>query len=350
MTMPHALDSRRSFIKRAAALAAAATNPVRLAEGMPSVRASGPLVIASSNGSAAVARALEIIRSGGESLEAVIAGVNLVEEDPDDRSVGYGGLPNADGDVELDAAVIHGPTCRAGAVAALRGIKYPSRVARMVLERSDHVLLVGDGAQRFARMHGFSVENLLTDAARKVWVEWKENLSSGDDYISPQEAGDLGADFREAARHYGTIHCSAIDLSGDISSVTTTSGLAFKIPGRVGDSPIVGAGLYADNEVGAAGSTGRGEANLENLSCYLIVERMRGGDSPEDACLYACERIIRNTRLTRLLDGAGRPDFDVQFYALDRQGRVGGAELRDRGSQMAVGSAEGTRLVALAHP
>ncbi len=290
-------------------------------------------------------------QSGGEALEAAIAGVNLVEEDPADTSVGYGGLPNAEGVVELDAAVMHGPTCRAGAVAALRGVKYPSRVARMVMERSDHVLIVGKGAQQFARMHGFPVENLLTERARAEWVKWRENLSTDDDYVSPAEGTeDMGMEPTTSKRQHGTIHCSAMDLSGNISSVTTTSGMAFKIPGRVGDSPIIGAGLYTDNDVGSAGSTGRGEANLENLSCYLIVERMRAGDSPEDACLFACERIIRNTKLSRLLDASGRPDFNVQFYALDKRGRVGGAEVRGGGGTMIVGDADGVRSVDLAHP
>ncbi|MDX1740383.1 MAG: isoaspartyl peptidase/L-asparaginase, partial [Rhodothermales bacterium] len=176
-------------------------------------------------------------------------------------------------------------------------------------------------------------------------------LSDRDDYISPAEGSvDLGDGAPIQERDYGTIHCSAIDLGGNISSVTTTSGLSFKIPGRVGDSPIIGAGLYTDNEVGSAGSTGRGEVNLENLSCYLIVERMRTGDSPEDACLYACERIIRNTRLVRLLGSDGKPNFNVRFYALDRRGRVGGAELHDRGGTMIVGDADGARSIALAHP
>jgi N4-(beta-N-acetylglucosaminyl)-L-asparaginase len=342
-------ESRRVFIKKAAALAAVAATPAGIASAVPIAEPPGPLVVASGNGNAAVERALAIIKTGGESLEAVIAGVNIVEEDPDDTSVGYGGLPNADGEVELDSAVMHGPTCRAGGVAALKGIMHPSRVARMVLERSDHVLLVGQGAQRFARMHGFKVEDLLTERARKAWVDWKENLSTGDDYLPARSSNDVGLNARDVVRHHGTIHCSAIDLSGNISSVTTTSGLAYKIPGRVGDSPIIGAGLYTDNEVGAAGSTGRGEANLENLSCYLIVERMRAGDSPEDACLYACERIIRHTKLPHLLDDSGKPNFNVQFYALDKTGRVGGAEVRGGDNTFIAGDADGIRRVRLAH-
>ncbi len=348
-------NSRRDFLKKSAfAGAAAALMPgarvVGAAAPAPPRRAGGPVVIASANGLDTVAKALELINSGSDALDAVVAGVNLVEEDPEDTSVGYGGLPNADGVVELDSAVMHGPTGRAGAVASLQGIKYPSKVARLVLQRTDHVLLVGKGAQRFARMHGFPIEDLLTDRARERWVEWRETLSNRDDYLPPHDPADLdiGEDLVEIERHWGTIHCSAIDLAGNISSVTTTSGLAFKIPGRVGDSPIIGAGLYCDNEVGAAGSTGRGEANLENLSCFLVVERMRMGDSPEEACLYTCQRIAEHTRLARLQDEHGRPNFNVSFYAFNKQGEVAGARIRGEG-QMALADAEGPRLIDMAY-
>ena len=348
-------SSRRDFLKKSTLVgAAAALMPgARVVDasggGLPH-RAAGPVAIASGNGLGAVARAVEMIQSGGDALDAIIAGVNLVEEDPEDMSVGYGGLPNADGIVELDSSVMHGPTGRAGAVAALQGVKYPSKVARLVLQRTDHVLLVAEGAQRFARMHGFSIENLLTEEAREVWVEWRETLSNRDDYLPPHSPTDrdLGEAMQRNEEHWGTIHCSAIDLAGNISSVTTTSGLAFKIPGRVGDSPIIGAGLYCDNEVGAAGSTGRGEANLENLSCFLIVERMRMGDSPEQACLYACQRIAEHTRLARLQDDQGRPAFNVSFYALNKAGEVAGARIRGRG-RMAVADAEGARHIEMAY-
>ncbi|MFQ5571619.1 MAG: N(4)-(beta-N-acetylglucosaminyl)-L-asparaginase [Rhodothermales bacterium] len=348
--------SRRDFLKKstlvgaAAALMPGARVVGEAAAHVASRRIAGPVAIASGNGLGAVDKAVEMIQSGADALDAVIAGVNLVEEDPEDRSVGYGGLPNADGVVQLDSAVMHGPTNRAGAVAAIEGIKYPSKVARLVLQRTDHVLLVGKGAQRFARMHGFPIENLLTDEAREVWVRWRENLSNQDDYLPPHSIDDrdIGMDLREIEHTYGTIHCSAIDLSGNISSVTTTSGLSFKIPGRVGDSPIIGAGLFTDNEVGAAGSTGRGEANLENLSCFLIVERMRMGDSPQEACLYACKRIANHTRLARLQDDQGRPSFNVSFYALNKQGEVGGARIRGAG-RMAVADADGARMMEMAY-
>ena len=345
-------SSRRNFLKKSAfASVAASVLPAGASKVYSgTISFEGPVVISSGNGRNAVAEAMRLIENGADALDAVIGGVNLVEEDPADMTVGYGGLPNADGVVQLDSAVMHGPTGRAGSVAAIEGIKYPSKVARLVLQRTDHVLLVADGAQRFARMHGFAVENLLTERARRAWVKWVETLSNRDDYLPPHSVDDteIGANLDDVVRHYGTIHCSAIDLSGNISSVTTTSGLAFKIPGRVGDSPIIGAGLYCDNEVGAAGSTGRGEANLESLASFLIVERMRSGDSPQDACLFACQRIANLTKLARLRDEEGRPNFNVRFYALNKSGEIGGAEIRNTGGKMAVADKNGVRMVELA--
>ncbi|HVR36949.1 MAG TPA: N(4)-(beta-N-acetylglucosaminyl)-L-asparaginase [Methylomirabilota bacterium] len=294
-----------------------------------------PIVIASGNGLLATARAMELIRQGRDALDGVIAGVNLVEDDPTDRSVGYGGLPNEEGVVELDACVMHGPTGRGGCVAALRNIRHPSRVARRVMERTDHVLLVGEGALRFARAHGFQEENLLTDEAREAWLRWKETLSDRDDWLPPHDIDtkDIGKSFQESfQRHYGTINCNALDLNGNLSGCTTTSGLAFKIPGRVGDSPILGAGLYVDNDVGAAGSTGRGEANLLSCTSVMVVEFMRQGESPEEACLLACERIARQTKMRRLLDDDGRPNFDVRFYAINRKGEFGSAGIWSGGT------------------
>ncbi len=349
--------SRRNFLKRGAVAAgAAALTPGAMRDAFAhsprgSVR-QGPIAIASSNGREAVQKAVEIMQQGGEALDGAIQGVNLVEEDPDDMSVGYGGIPNADGVVQLDAAVMHGPTHGAGAVAALEGIMYPSKVARKVMERTDHVLLVGEGAQEFAQMHGFEVQNLLTERARKRWLRWKETLSDEDDYLPPYdplEDENIGADLRELERKYGTIHCSGLDADGNLGSVTTTSGLFFKMPGRVGDSPIIGAGLYCDNDVGAAGSTGRGEANLKNCSCFLIVEQMRAGAGPEEACLYACQRITENTEAVRLLNEEGEPNFNVKFYAINKQGEVGGAELRRSAGQMVVADPSGVRELELAY-
>jgi N4-(beta-N-acetylglucosaminyl)-L-asparaginase len=309
-----------------------------------------PVSISSANGMAAVAKAMEIIKTGADALDGVIAGVNIVEDDPNDVTVGYGGLPNEDGVVELDAAVMHGPTHRGGAVASIRNIKNPSKVARLVMERSDHVLIVGEGALRFAKAHGFKEEDLLTDKAREEWLKWKENLSPKDDWLPPHDENtkDVGGLFAPFFRHYGTIHCSAIDTKGNVSCVTTTSGLAFKIPGRVGDSPILGAGLFLDNEVGAGGSTGRGEANLLNCSSVMIVEYMRQGKSPEEACLKACQRIVDHNKMRRLKDDNGQVNFDVKFYALNKKGEFGSASIFS-GGKMAVDDGSGTRLVDAAY-
>lgn len=351
--------TRRTFLHQATSLSAGAAL-VQMAPGVPpAARASSaPVAIASANGLRAVTRAMEMIRTGADALDAVIAGVNIIEDDPNDVTVGYGGLPNEDGVVELDAAVMHGPTHRAGAVAALRNIRNPSRVARTVMDRTDHVLLVGEGALRFARAHGFAEENLLTERAREAWLHWKENLSQKDDWLpthTPEDRDigmtlhpDLQDAFGEFYRHTGTIHCSGLDANGNLSCVTTTSGLAFKIPGRVGDSPIIGAGLYVDNAVGSAGSTGRGEANLANCSSRMIVEHMRNGRSPEQACLDVVQSIIDHTRVKRLLTPGGRPTFDVSFYALNVRGEYGGARIYSGGT-FAVHDGTEARQVPMAY-
>ncbi|MGB2870171.1 MAG: N(4)-(beta-N-acetylglucosaminyl)-L-asparaginase [Bacteroidota bacterium] len=336
---------RRDFLKSATIAGVGAMLSERLAAAEHGVRSlpagARPVVISSANGLKATAKAMEMIQQGSDALDAVVAGVNIVEDDPKDMSVGYGGLPNEEGVVELDSSVMHGPSGRGGAVAALRNIKNPSKVAKTVMERSDHVLMVGEGALRFAVAHGFKEENLLTDDAREVWLKWKENLSTEDDWLPSHDinAKDIGEAVRDALRNHGTINCDALDLNGNISGVTTTSGLAFKIPGRVGDSPILGAGLYVDNEVGAAGSTGRGEANLLSCSSVMIVEYMRQGKSPEDACLLACERIAHQTKERRLQDDNGRPNFNVNFYAINRKGEYGGAAIWS-GSKYALNTGE----------
>lgn len=300
-----------------------------------------PVSVASANGIAATAKAMELMRQGIDTLDAVIAGVNIVEDDPNDTSVGYGGLPNEDGVVELDSCVMHGPTGRGAGVASLRNIKNPSKVAKMVMERTDHVLIVGEGALRFARAHGFKEENLLTDRAREEWLAWKENLSPKDDWLPPHGINDkgIGSIFEPYVRNTGTINCLVVNDKGDISGVTTTSGLAFKIPGRVGDSPILGAGLYVDNAVGAAGSTGRGEANLLSCSSVMIVEYMRQGKTPEQACLGACQRIADQTKMARLLNDKGQPNFDVKFYAINKKGDYGSASIWS-GAKFAVNTGE----------
>lgn len=304
-----------------------------------SAKAARPMIISSSNGLHALDRGVEILRKGGDTLDAVIAAVNVVEDDPNDTSVGYGGLPNEDGEVELDASVMHGPTRRAGAVASIRSIKNPSRVAKVVMEQSNHVLLVGPGALRFAEAHGFERMNLLTERSRTAWLAWKaataENWRPGLDSPDWKEKLAVLLDTPEkmAWREWihdvvthppmGTINCLAVDEKGDLSGTTTTSGLAWKIAGRVGDSPVVGAGLYVDNDVGAAGSTGRGEENIKVAGGHTIVEMMRRGMSPTDACLAALERIVRNYNG----DKARLNQFYVVYYALNKDGVHGGAAL-----------------------
>lgn len=304
-----------------------------------------PIVISSANGLKTVEKAMELIRRGVDPLDAAIAGVAIVEADPKDHTVGLGGIPNADGVVELDAAVMHGPTHKGGAVASLRNIMHPAAVAKVVMDRTDHCLLVGEGALRFARMHGFEEVDLLTDEARRIWLHWRETLNDKDDLV-PIPDDQLDPVLREffPKREHGTIHCSALDTHGDLGCTTTTSGLYYKVPGRVGDSPILGAGLYLANDVGSAGSTGRGEANLLNLSSFLIVENLRRGLDPKDAALEACRRVAANNREARLRDPEGRPKFDVKFYAVAKDGRFGGASLW-AGARMAVHDGRGARLV-----
>jgi N4-(beta-N-acetylglucosaminyl)-L-asparaginase len=341
--------SRRQFVRTSAAAGLCAAAPAAAAQG-PSVvvpRSVKPVVVASANGNrfknggpkTGVEVAFERLLRGDDVLDAVIAGVNLCELDPEEDSVGYGGLPNADGVVQLDASCMHGPRRRAGAVAGLEGVRTPSLVAKAVLESTDHHLLVGRGAQEFARQLGFRIEDdLNTEGSRRKWLEWKRRLD-------PQHWLDPGKRAEEAERArrsmiadglldplhvYGTINCNAINAKGEICGVTTTSGLAWKIPGRVGDSPILGAGVYVDGEVGAAGSTGRGEANLYNLTSFLIVENLRRGLHPKDAGLEALKRVVANTVEKRLLDKDGRPAFNLDFYVLDRQGRYAGLGLYAR--------------------
>ncbi len=317
-------------------------SPESWTAGLPEVQTGTmPVVISSANGLQATAKAMELIRGGADALDACIAGVNIVEDDPKDMSVGYGGLPNEEGVVELDSCVMHGPTCRGAGVASLRNIKNPSKVAKVIMDRTDHVLIVGEGALRFARMHGFKEEDLLTEEARKEWLRWKENLSKDDDWLPEHnlEDKDIGESLKNYIRLTGTINCNAVDGFGNISGVTTTSGLAFKIPGRVGDSPILGAGLYVDNEVGAAGSTGRGEANLLNCSSVMVVEYMRQGQSPEQACLTACQRIADHTKEARLLTDDRKPKFNVTFYAVNKKGAYGSAAIWS-GAKYAVNTGE----------
>jgi N4-(beta-N-acetylglucosaminyl)-L-asparaginase len=305
---------------------------------------SRPVVVSSVNGHkfknggprTCVQEAFERITRGEDVLDALLAGVNILELDPLEDSVGYGGLPNAEGVVQLDASVMHGPKKRAGAVAALEGVRTPSLVARAVMEHTDHHLLVGEGAQRFARQMGFTIEpDLNTEHSRREWLKWKRKTDP-EHYLDP------------AQRAYGTIHCNGVTARGEVAGATTTSGLAWKIPGRVGDSPIPGAGNYVDNDVGAAGSTGRGEANLFSLASFLIVEEMRRGAHPKDAALTALKRIVACTVEKRLLNARGKPNFQLKFYVLSKSGQHAGVALYG-GSDVtyAVCDASGPRTPAM---
>jgi N4-(beta-N-acetylglucosaminyl)-L-asparaginase len=330
---------------------------------MPTILTRGaakPVVIASANGhrfknggtKTCVETAFALMTSGKDVLESLIAGVNIVEMDPEDNSVGYGGIPNADGVVQLDSCCMHGPKKRAGGVASLEGVRTPSLVAHAVMEQTDHHLLVGKGAQEFARNMGFKIEDdLNTDRSRRIWLEWKRRIDPTH-YLDPKKRDQAGLRaglqmVREGLidpdHFYGTINCNGVNGKGEICGVTTTSGLSFKIPGRVGDSPILGAGLYVDGQVGAAGSTGRGEANLFNLCSFLIVEEMRRGAQPKDAGMAALKRIQANTVEKRLLNSRRNPNFNVNFYVVNAAGQYAGVSLY--GSTFAVCTEDGPKVM-----
>lgn len=308
------------------------------------------IVISSANGLICCQRAMQILQSGGDTLDAVVAGVTLVENDPNDDSVGYAGLPNEEGVVELDASVMHGPTRRAGSVASVQNIKNVAKLAKLVMEQTHHIMLVGDGARRFAKAWGFPEENLLTEKSRVAWMVWKQSLkdpqgnsnwNGGRNSAKPNLAllqkafpgvdEEILAYAWDRAIHppTGTINCLALNAKGEMSGTTTTSGLAWKIPGRVGDSPVIGAGLYVDQEVGGAGSTGLGEENIRVCGAHTIVENMRRGMAPKDACLEVLKRISHNYG-----DDKSRMKFNINFYALRKDGAYGAATLFGEGGQM----------------
>ena len=304
---------------------------------------SSPIVIASANGhqftnggdQTCVERAFALMTAGADVLDALVAGVTIVELDPADSSVGAGALPNADGIVELDACCMHGPRRRAGGVAGLAGVATATSVARRVMDETSHHLLVGAGAQAFARRCGFDVApDLNSPRSRALWMEWKRRLDARHvgEAVRVDAGYAVGLDMaREGlidANHlWGTINCNAVTAAGAIAGVTTTSGLAWKMPGRVGDSPILGAGLYVRDEVGAAGSTGRGESNLYNLSSFLIVDLMRRGLHPKDAAIEALKQITANTIDPALLNARGEPNFNVKFYVVNARGDYSGVAL-----------------------
>lgn len=363
--------SRRDFVKTsvmgavAAGVGANAAIPDAIAESAQQGHASQndspkrPIIICAHNGYNYVQAAYEFLKGGGDTLEAGIRVVKGPEDDPNDDSVGLGGLPNEEGVVELDSCCMHGPTRRAGAVGGVRNIKNVSMVGRAVMEHTGHVMLVGEGAERFAVAVGFPRENLLTDRSRKIWLLWKE-FNSDRDWWGPgiadphwhpptsdakpqaqlmreriqhlqQRAADLGIEpeFQLAAVRRvlfppsGTIHCSVLNEKGEMSGITTTSGLGFKLPGRCGDSPIIGAGCYTDQDVGSAGATGAGEENIKVAGAHTIVENMRHGMTPQEAGVDALKRIVRNFNgdMTRL------HYVDMTYYILRKDGAYAGVSL-----------------------
>jgi len=378
--------TRRDFLGAGAAAAAAAAglsipelaNALPRMDGPRALRAAGrPVVISSANGlrskdasgKPGIQVAYDMVARGADPMDAIVAGVQIIELDPTDNSVGLGGLPNEEGVVQLDASCMHGPTKRAGSVAALEGIATPAAVAKAVMDRTDHIMLAGPGAKKFALEMGFKEQDLLTPESRAAWLQWKSRLNANDNWLdlppgyanptipnqkpspgAPPQDDELLHVYRDAdgvLHTYGTINMNAVSAAGDICSVTTTSGLSWKLPGRVGDSPIIGAGQYCDNEVGAAGSTGRGEANIKVCGAFLAVELMRQGKSPEQALIEVMQRVIAMTE-RRLLDDQGRPYFDLSYYAVNKKGEYAGASAYE-GMRYAVCDANGPRLESAAY-
>ena len=384
--------NRRGFIGRglslgaAAAVAGAVPARASIREGRPSPSSTGrgstPMMITShtnDTGRRAATAAWQILSGGGVALDAVERGANIIELDPDGGGVGWGGRPNAEGVVQLDASVMDGATYNAGSVAGIEGIRTPASVARLVMERTDHVMLIGDYAQRFAVEFGFKVQEMMTPKSREDWLRWRERLSDTDDWGPPDHlrrpgggsagGGQARAGFGEDAvwreaeawaefldvpgrdgpdreyvlaealiERYGTTNVLAVDAQGNVSGITTTSGLAYKVPGRVGDSPIIGAGLYVDNDVGAAAVTGRGEDVIKSCAGYYIVSRMGAGRTPQQACEDAVAMIRHKYRNVA-------PDFipSEKFVAINKDGDHGCAWMpfRDTPPRMTVANADG---------
>jgi len=330
--------SRRTFLGAAGAAVAGSTLLPADVTAAPMVLRrirARPCAIASANGLRGVAKAVDMITKGADTLDAGVEGVKIQELDPSDQSVGYGGLPNAEGVVQLDASCMHGPTKRAGAVGALEGIKTPSEIVRLIAKYTNHVMLVGKDAQRFATSYGYPVEELLTPASRDAWLHWRANLSPNDNYL------DVPGNEKLAVSTTGTCPMMLVDGAGNLSSIVTTSGLSWKIPGRVGDSAVIGAGQYTDNAVGAAGSTGLGETNILACGGFSIVDNMRRGMHPKDACLETLKRVMAMVP-ARWVGANGRPAFQLQFYAVRKDGVYGAAAMT--GSKFAVCDDKGARL------
>lgn len=302
---------RRRFFSLAAALGVGVTGMVKAKPVFANKKPAGSNVVISTwkHGIPANEAAIAALKAGRGALDVVEEGVRVPEGDPEVTSVGYGGYPDETGCVTLDACIMNSKG-NAGAVACLRNIKHPISVARKVMEETDHVMLVGEGALAFAKIHGFKEEDLLTEKSRKAYLEWKANMSDKDDWLPPVDA-----------TNHDTISMIAIDARGDMAGACTTSGLAWKIHGRVGDSPIIGASMYVDNEVGGAAATGRGEAAIKCVGSFLAVELMRGGASPREAVEETLRRVIKAN--------GGKPDFQLGFIALARSGEIGALALQE---------------------
>jgi N4-(beta-N-acetylglucosaminyl)-L-asparaginase len=312
--------TRRGFIKTGAAASIVTSALARPTSSFASEKAGTPIIICSRGdgwGQKVLEPAWKKWLDTGNMLDTVEAGANVVELDPNDQSVGYGGFPNEEGIVELDASIMSGPDMNCGSVAGMRNIAKASSVARLVMERTGHIMIVGKGATKFAIKHGFKKQNLLTEKSRIAWLRWKENMSERDGWLPPKDN-----DYSNEGTT-GTINVLGIDGNGDVFGITTTSGLSWKIPGRVGDSPIIGAGLYLDNNVGAVGATGLGEQVIKTCTSFLAVEKMREGMSPTEACVFSCKRIIEVNK--------GQVDFNVKFVAVNKDGEVGSAQLKQWG-------------------
>ncbi|MDW9381748.1 N(4)-(beta-N-acetylglucosaminyl)-L-asparaginase [Chryseobacterium sp. JV558] len=322
-------NNRRSFIKKLGiATAALAVNPLDLMAAElpePTVTAvNKPIVLSTWNfGLKANEEAWTILGKGGKALDAVEKGVRLVELDPKERSVGYGGRPDRDGRVTLDACIMD-ENYNIGSVACLEHVKNPISVARAVMEKTPHVMLVGDGALQFALSQGFKKENLLTPESEKEWKEWLKT-----------------SQYKPIANieNHDTIGMIALDAQGNLSGACTTSGMAFKMHGRVGDSPIIGAGLFVDNEVGAATATGHGEEVIRTVGTHLVVELMRQGRNPQEACKEAVDRIVKIAQRRK----KNLKDIQVGFIAINKKGEYGSYCIQD-GFNFAVYDQKGNRL------
>jgi N4-(beta-N-acetylglucosaminyl)-L-asparaginase len=330
----HASITRRGLLIGAAGGAALSTL-AHEAAAAPRRVARRPVMVGSENALPGMKAQLAALVAGGHPLDAAVEVCKVAEADPADTSVGLGGLPNEDGVVQLDAACMDATTHNSGAVGALEDTLHAIEVARLVMERTDHCQIFGEGATRFARSHGHPHVDLLTEGSRQAWVRWKETLSDQDDRLPPPAKDTKQGWVPGRFERHGTIHCSVLAADGRLACATSTSGLAYKIPGRVGDSAIVGAGLYCSAEIGSAGSTGRGEASILSCGSATVVELLRGGRTPKDAGMEVLRRIVANTKRSAswqaaLIGPDGQPAFDIQFYIVSFDGSYAGVTLKGK--------------------